>query len=275
MRTITITLGLFCCLSAFTQKGEESVCQWNSNGNEELNVPLESYQYFRKGMLYHYLSNDKENIYLDIKVTESEAQSKILKEGMTVWINIDDKQTKKNGIRFPLGTENSGGPGRQHAMNIQGSLLSPVEQANTIQLIGFGGTFKFIPANNTDGFRGSVHYNNDGVLIYRLIIPVARLNAEGEVITGPFAIGIEPGPYIPDFSQMQRPGGSSGDMTRPMGGGGGRGTGGMRGGPGGGGSGGRGQGGPPSGRQMPASMPQAQAKNAILWIKKISLASEK
>jgi hypothetical protein len=272
MRTLTITLGLLFCFNVFSQKGGESVCKWNGSGNEELNIPLESYQYFKKGMLYHYLSNDKENVYLDIRVIESVAKSKILKEGMTVWINMNDKQVKKDGIRFPLGTESLRGPGKQQARDIQGRLLSPVEQANTIQVIGFDGPFQFIPANNTEGFRGSVHYDNEGVLIYRLILPITKLATRGTDITGPFAIGIEPGPFMPDISQMQQPGNPSGGMTGATGGAGGRG---MGAGPGGGRPGGGRSGGPPSGGQMPSSMMQAPAKNAILWIKKISLASEK
>jgi hypothetical protein len=263
MRILTITFGLLFCINVFSQKGGESVCKWNGSGNKELNIPLESYQYFKKSMLYHYLSNDKENVYLDIRVIESIAKSKMLKEGMTVWINMDNKQIKKNGIRFPLGTENPRGPGRQQARDAQGRLLSPVEQANTIQLIGFGGTFQFLPANETEGFRGSVHYDNEGVLIYRLIIPITKLTTGGTAITGPFAIAIEPGPFMPDINQIQKPATPSEGMTGTMGGrpGGGR--------PGGGRSGGA-----PPGGQMPASTVRAPAQNAILWIKKISLASE-
>jgi hypothetical protein len=263
MRTLTITLGLLFCFNVFSQKGGESVCKWNGSGNAELNIPLESYQYFKKGMLYHYLSNDKENLYLDIRVIESVAKSKILKEGMTVWINMDNKQIKKDGIRFPLGTENLRSPGRQQARDAQGRLLSPVEQANTIQLIGFGGSFQFIPSNDTVGIRGSVRYDNEGVLIYKLIIPITKLTTGGTAITEPFTIGIEPGPFMPDINQMQKPANPSADITGTMGGR-----------PGSGRPGGGRPGGAPSGGQMPASTVQAPAQNVILWIKKISLAGE-
>ncbi|MCJ7447236.1 MAG: hypothetical protein MUO72_06070 [Bacteroidales bacterium] len=240
MKTTAIILSFFICANVYPQKQKEFVSIWNNHGNEGQEIPGDSYNYFKKGKLYYYLSNDRDNIYLDLKIDDPEVQTKILKQGMTVWINTDGKQVKKTGVRFPLGTQNPGRPGMRNSaeapQNIEGNPNSPINQANTIELIGFTkDKMNRIPAHNTDNFRGSVRYNDEGILLYRLVMPIAKI----EIISNKsddeptlLTFGIEEGPLMMGM------------------------------GPGGGGSGGG----------APATQPAVSS--TILWIKDIRLATE-
>jgi hypothetical protein len=276
MKTIAIILSFFICINVYPQKKSEFVSIWYSHGNEGSEIPADNFQYFKKGKLYYCLSNDRDNIYLDLKIDDSEVQTKILKQGMTVWINTDGKQVKKTGVRFPIGTQNPGRPGMPNtakpAQNIEGNPNSPINQANTIQLIGFTkDKMNRIPANNADNFRGSVRYNEEGILIYKLVIPISKIEMDSnksEAEQALLTFGVEEGPLMMSMGPGSQSGGpQQGESSippraggRPSGGGGGR--------PSGGGA----PGGAPGGGPTSA---QPGALNTILWIKDIRLATEK
>lgn len=278
MKNAVLILILSLCSSLYGQKSKPSPSKWNSSGKDEITLPKENLLYFSKGKIYYYLSNDNDNIYLDMRIDDSEAQNKILKQGMTVWINVDDKQIKKCGIRFPIGTENPAGPGqgRQFGQELQessGLNRSPVSQANRIELTGFTKEERrIIPSNNEDNFRGTVHYNNEGVLIYKMILPVSRIETDKNMNTNPIALGIELGGAAGQVRQgPPQSGGPSNEFSNPVARSGGR--------SGGGGGGGRPSGGGPGGGGFNSSggAPPAQpaAKTTIMWIKDITLVAEK
>jgi hypothetical protein len=267
---IILLLALFPNLNG--QKSKPSPCNWNANGKEELKIPIENYQYFNKGKIYYYVSNNNENIFLDMRIDDAETQNKILKQGLTVWINVDNKQIKNCSVRFPIGSQNPSGQGRQFQQEpstAEGiNPNSPVARANSIELTGFANAERrIIPSSNENNFNGSVHYNNEGVLIYKMIMPVSRIGTENNIYSDPVALGIE----IGSPPMQMRPGPSqAGASGPPSGGGGGRPSGG-----GGGGSrsGGMGGGGFSSSGGAPPALPGSQA--VILWIKDITLATEK
>lgn len=141
---------------------------------------------------------------------------------------------------------------------------SPIAQANTIELIGFPeNQSRFFPSDNTDNIRGSVKYDDQGILHYRLIIPVDKLSlepAKGGSGTNPFTLGIEVGARV---MMMMGPGAMPGGPP-PGGagipaGGGGRPGGGARGGP------------PAGGGGMPPV--NGGTPNPVLWIKDLGLAT--
>jgi hypothetical protein len=140
--------------------------------------------------------------------------------------------------------------------------------ANTIQLVGFGDPQQSrFPSDNTDNVRGSVKYDNDGNLLYHLIIPFEKIPG----FTGPvnsdskdlWSIAIEYGapPVMP--GQQGNPQGMSGGGSGMPGGGGGR----------GGGRGGGGGGGMPPGGARSAQATTAAAQPVIIWVKDLKLAA--
>jgi hypothetical protein len=275
MRKIITLFALVLFINAYGQDEKSYQSHWRDTDANALKMPDESYGFFKKGNLLYYISNDRDNLYIDIKIEDSGVQYKILQEGLTVWFNADGKLRKEVGIRYPLGAKFAKGPGMR---NSGASGPSPLAMANTIQLIGFPGTEQnMIPAKNTDNFSGSVVYDEAGNLFYNLRIPISKLpfiTSEGGAGFESSSIGIEYG-GIPEAGKkpgQQAPAQISEEM--PSGGRGGGGGGG-RGGPGGGGGSARGS----SGGSMSAgpSAPPAPAADAakLIWIKKFSLADQR
>jgi hypothetical protein len=276
MKILTIILSLVVCTTLNAQKGKIFISSWQENADEETNIPPDKYSFYEKGKYYYHISNNEDFIYLKIKVEDPGVQNRILKEGLTVWINMDSKSTKKMGIRYPVGTQNSssrGGPNIPEVkLNPDGTIATPVSQANTIELIGFTNEDKRrFPSDNYDSFRGSVGYDKEGILQYKMVMPVEKLpvrnTKEGNGAL-PFTIGIEYGTVI----VMKGPGGtlSSPQSLEPPprgGGGGGRGGGGAR--PGGG------SGTSSVGQTRTPVQTNHPAPTVILWVKNITLATDK
>jgi len=216
MKLPFLILSLIISISVNAQKGDFFYSSWHQEERSELNIPSDGYSYFKKGNLYYFLSNDKENIYLGIKVEDAGVQTRILKEGLTVWVDMDGKSARKMGIRFPIGSQNPAGRNRsdrlESKLNADGSLVTPLSLANTIELIGFiNEEARRFPAENAENFSGSVKYDNDGVLHYKLIMPIAKLpvrNSKDGNGAMPFALGIQYG-IVPEMNA------SRGTMAQP------------------------------------------------------------
>jgi hypothetical protein len=179
------------------QKKNLNLSSWHMNNK------IESSDYMPAGRsgLYCFISNDNENVYFEMKVKDRKIQNRILTEGLTIWINMDGKEEKKMGIRFPLGSRNQ--PGRKknaREENIPAEAESTenlLAMANTIEILGFlSEEQRRFPAENRDSFRGSVTLDEGGILYYKLIMPVAKLplrNSREAHSAMPFILGIEYG----------------------------------------------------------------------------------
>jgi hypothetical protein len=273
MKTLTKLILFFLCLNLNAQKGKLYYSSWLENDIAVSNISSDKFSYFDKGKFYYLISNNNDNLILDLKIEDTGAQNRILKQGLTIWINMDGKSAKVTGLRFPIGSQYSGGRGgsafSETNINPDGSIITPLSRANTIELTGFSGeTAKRFPSDNTDNFRGSVKYDNEGILHYRMIMPIEKLpsrNSKDGDSALPFTLGIEYGALPP----MNVPGSSraSGAASVPP-------AGGSRGGaPGGGRSGGRGAGNVGAGTGSSPS--QNAVPSVLLWVKNISLATDK
>jgi hypothetical protein len=201
MKRFVVLLSVIISTNLSAQKGKFYINSWHQSSANKMNIPSEKYSYFDKGKLFYYLSNDNENVYVDIKVDEPSVQNRILKEGLTIWINMDRKLTKKMGVRFPIGSEYASdhkkGSLHEGEINPDGSLVTPLTMANTIELVGFKGEdSRRFPSDNADTFRGSVRYDSKGTLHYNLTMPIDKLplrNSKDGNGAMPFILGIEYG----------------------------------------------------------------------------------
>jgi hypothetical protein len=276
------TLIFICLIIGFTslnaQKGKFFLSSWHENENTETTISSDKYSYFEKGKLNYYFSNDNENIYINMKIEDPGVQNRILKQGLIVWINMDSKTTKKMGIRFPIGSLNSGRrnePGMPEAkIDADGKIITPLSSAITIELVGFiNEEVRRFRADNVDNFRGSVKYGSDGTLHYKMLMPISKLpfrNSKEGNGTMPFTVGIEygmlpvangSGSTITPLSSSEPPSGRSRGGSR----GGGR--------SGGGSSGNRNQ--ISDNRGTGSVLSQNTEQPVLLWIKNIKLATDK
>jgi hypothetical protein len=261
-------------LNLCAQKENIATSKWYDGAGGSSFPAASDYTSVKKGLVLYCISNDDKNIYFDLKFTESIEQGKILQMGSTLWVNPDGKSRKLNGIRYPLGAKYSKlriNPGDNQGVS---SLIkpSPLALANTIELIGFNAIQeKRFLSNNQDNIRGTIKYDNEGNLLYNLIIPISQLpegdkNQDKTRLSITYAIEYGAPPFV--AGQLMRPS-ESGAPSGGGGGGGGR-SGGRS---GGGGSRGGGSGGGGSLGSGPGY--QDQPKSEIIWIKKISLAEKK
>ena len=128
-------------------------------------------------------------MYVDFKITESIEQGKVLQMGLVLWVNTDGKSRKLTGIRFPIGAKFARAMRGRGESQVALNEATPLSLANTIELIGFKNvvTNRF-PSNNSDTFRGSVKYDNDGNLLYSMTIPLANLPAGGKGSDGKISL---------------------------------------------------------------------------------------
>jgi hypothetical protein len=272
MKPTTTILSLILCTSLSAQKGLV-LSKWIEDGTKETTIAPADYTFNKKSNLFYFISNDNTNLYIDIKVEDTGIENKILKQGMVIWINMEGKQEMKLGVHFPIGSDNRAGARRSNLPDMSftedGKPITPLMRANTIELIGFANEAeKRFPADNPDTFKGSVKYDNDGNLLYRLLMPIAKLpvrNSKDGVSALPFNMAIEYGedPSLMSLGgNMNRPpsSGEGAPMATPGGGrsGGGR--------PGGGG------GGMPAGGSFGGS--QNTTPPVIIWIKKVQIAKK-
>lgn len=179
------------------QKRNLNLSSWHQSDK------IESSYYMPAGKsgLYCFISNDNDNVYIDMKVENRKIQKRILTEGLTIWINMDAREEKKMGIRFPLGSRNQAGRKKaEHEENTTAraeSIENLLTMANTIEILGFiSEQQRRFPAENRDSFRGSVKLDEGGNLYYKLIMPVAKLplrNSRDSHGAMPFILGIEYG----------------------------------------------------------------------------------
>jgi len=196
MKSSLFILSLIFCSALSGQKGT-NLCRWHNSTS----VEATDYNALKRTGLSYSLSNDNDNIYLDLKVADAEEQNMILRNGLVIWINMDGKTNKKMGVRYPVGSRNNTtrrGETQQASDRTQQAVPgNPVTMANTIELIGFvNESQRRFPSENPDNFRGAVKFDADGALIYNLMMPLAKLpvrNTKTGVGSVPFTLGIEYG----------------------------------------------------------------------------------
>jgi hypothetical protein len=188
MNKLVLSLSVLFCLNVTAQKSNYYLSTWDKLKPDELKIAADKFICNNKTGLCYFMSNNNDNLVLFIEVKDIVVQNRILKEGMTVWINMDGKQEKDMGVRFPKGAGNTGK---------EVNLITALSMANTIELIGFSGeSERQVPAENADSFSGQVTLDVFNVLQYRLVIPLTKVplrNSKESNGTMPFHIGIEYG----------------------------------------------------------------------------------
>lgn len=236
-------------------------------------------QYNEKSKLLYLLSNDETNLYINLQVTDKNDLQKIMRYGLTTWINPEGKHKKTFGIEFPASSDklpvppfdrkNGGGDRkdmRMAMMNARNGLMI---------LKGFGnkGEETSIDPRSDEYFHGRIDMLEGGKMQVSLVISLNKLGLNLEKSSkAPFGLGFETG-YMDVTGQGMTSSGGSG-----MHGGGGMYGGGMPGGggppPGGGAPGGGAAGGMGENNQSQDKPDIGKLSSPTrLWIKEILLST--
>jgi hypothetical protein len=287
MKTFAFILLISVCTDSFAHKDKSYHSHWRNN-DEILAMKPSDYIYSEKEKFYYFISNDNDNIYVNLKIFSPEIQNRILKQGLITWINPDGKKGKKTGIKYPVPSRSMDRgliPTRDNIKSRGENIAAGGNSQQNpflykLELIGFkdAGMVEFTPAD-LRSFRGSIIMDNERYMDYELVIPLSKLSItkeKGSTKSKPLTFGFT----LSEGSNFYHAGGYGGERPSFPGGysaGGGRGSGGGRGGSGGGmrgGSGGRGGMSGGYGGNGPASAAGGETA-AVLWIKNIVLATEK
>jgi hypothetical protein len=143
--------------------------------------------YDSKAMIAYATSNDKDNLYITIESGDEYTQMKILKAGLTVWIDTDGKKGQYLAIHYPLQDENDpyetakkdkdgSSPSRSsqpRGAEFNQKIKRALSDATQLSLEGFSacsGGFA-VAQNNDCGIKVSVGVDEYKELIWEASIP--------------------------------------------------------------------------------------------------------
>jgi hypothetical protein len=198
MKLIAAISFLIFCMTVGAQDKNLNQSKWHDSDKLEKS----DYKLIKRSKIYCSISNDNDYIFINLMIPDKEVSERILVQGLAIWVNMDGKQIKKMGIRFPVGANNIIKKKNQEAEKANLNTEDLISQANTIELIGFiSEQDRHFAAQNSDSFRGYVKYSPDGDLFYRLVMPVTKLpvrNSKNGIGAMPFSLGLEIG-YQPEY----------------------------------------------------------------------------
>jgi hypothetical protein len=181
-----------CLLSWMTVSAQLNQSKWHDNDK----IEKSDYQLIKRSKILCSITNDNDNIFINLIISDNKTSERILIQGLTIWVNMDGKQIKKMGIRFPVGSDNIVKGVSKDTKTNNGS-EDLISQANTIELFGFiSEQDRHFAAQNSNNFHGIVKYSPTGDLYYRMVMPVAKLpirNSKNHNGAMPFSLGFEIG----------------------------------------------------------------------------------
>jgi hypothetical protein len=236
--------------AAGTWQQQPVIADGNSNEWDKTSMEFD-----KDSKIAYKITNDETNLYVLVTTAFNASQTKILRAGMSVFIDPAAKKKETTVVNFPIGSgdaegmgmgqhlrpEQNGQPGEKPDM--QKMRAQALINANQYTLSGFskGNGGYGIAQGNDAGVAVKIDFNATGEMIYEAVIPLASFTQHG--FTGKAGSKILVGIKINALPKPEMSGGpGGGEMGAPGGGmGGGMGPGGGMGGgrPGGGGYGGR------------------------------------
>ncbi len=221
---------------------------------DEWTIPLRFYD--SKSKLSYTVTNDLDNLYICMRVTDDADQVKIMKAGMQVWIDTTGSNNETTGILFPQRSHEPAPSAQQSSdtkgkrseagkVNIRSMRASFQKDYKEMQLTGFKAPVRgSVPLQNDFGINLGINwdanrFDSSYIMIYEAVIPFKtfyknKLTSADSLKKFGITISV---------NALTRPASKGGGGSRGGGGGGGMGGGGMRGGGGMGGGGRRGGGG--------------------------------
>jgi hypothetical protein len=155
------------------------------------------------------IGNDSTNLYIKLMVADRKTQEKILKYGMSLWLDTTGHKKEKLGITYPLATKEykgqeelrqqiqSGGSARDKAaqMAMRKRLLTSMIE---MDIVGFTGPEALrVPALNESGLSATLLLDSNGALQYKAIIPFSLMHyhpaSHSDKKSKPMTLGIVTG----------------------------------------------------------------------------------
>lgn len=148
----------------------------------------DSLRYYNTEKKLNYsLANDKDNLYMAIRINDRTEQMRILNAGLTLSVNTKGKKKETYSITFPVGNPDSQPePGARMpnpedlTTNERDDMMrARLTRLRNIKVTGFPDIESdIITTANTYGIQVAVSYDKDGYLNYEAAVPLKFFHAE-------------------------------------------------------------------------------------------------
>ena len=172
------------------------------NSIEEDQIELVTSKYYdSKSQIRYRVSNDDENIHLNIKTNHEPTIAKILRAGMTVYFDPSGRKKKNIYVNYPIGSPQD--LQQVKPMRIGGKkadLKTLINSTSTgVQWVQNEKKQSFTTLNPPANIQLSIKANESKELEYDLIIPFTQISTSGKAGLLNLTIGVVTGSF--DFDQ--------------------------------------------------------------------------
>ncbi len=153
------------------------------------------------------VQNDGENLYLCLVTTDNDLQMKMLRMGLTVWLDRTGSDDKKFGIRFPIGAQgmNMASLQRDRMNQMQGERPSQedlkerfINNQREMEIIGPNNEKTRVNLSELKGMELKLGYK-DNRLVYEMKIPLSLKGGANYAISADtgstISVGLETGTF--------------------------------------------------------------------------------
>lgn len=182
-----------------------------------------SKHYDSKSQIRYLVSNDEENLHLNIKTNHPPTIAKILRAGLKIYFDPNGNKKKTVFLHYPMGSSKDF---EQFKSQGKGPQKKP-DLKNLINATSIGA--EFVTANEKVSFttlqpkknvRLAISSNENEELVYDMIIPFSEISSYGKSGLFNLSVGIETGSFdMPAQSPVMDNDSRQGQGGRPAGGG--------------------------------------------------------
>ncbi|OKS89552.1 hypothetical protein [Mucilaginibacter polytrichastri] len=149
----------------------------------------DSLRYYNTEKKLNYaLANDKDNLYMAIRVNDRTEQIRIIRAGLTLSVNTKGKKKEISSITFPIGNpdqpkmgqdDKKGNPDLLDQQDRDEMMNAKLTKLRNIKVTGFPDIESdIITTSNTYGIKVALNIDADGYLNYEAAIPLKFFHAE-------------------------------------------------------------------------------------------------
>lgn len=169
----TVLLSVFAGKESYTTHRVETPIVIDGNV-QEWKMPFQFYE--SKTKLQYTFANDNTHLYICMRVADENAQMKILRAGMAVWVDAAGKKNQSMGIQFPLSDKRTGLPPmlqegeRPDVKRMKQEMAIHLSQMN---LVGFKNVVNGYSAlKNDSSISVAMDWDKDDIMTYEISIPL-------------------------------------------------------------------------------------------------------
>lgn len=145
---------------------------------------------------WYKVSNDENNLYVVVKITDETLQRKVITCGFTLWVDTTNGRKQSLGIYFPVQNEKAVALGAKKQKDAGGFTTDKLKELtkgfDKLALLGFNHRDTTFQATSESTVKTALNFDESKALLYECIIPLMQIYA---VRSGahPISIGLVTG----------------------------------------------------------------------------------